>query len=351
MNDLYSQFCDALNILLRPTLDKNVIIYGCNDGGDFIRWYYKTYFDKEVKGFVDRWSLSPNTTVPHLWSLYYIYEENDVIVNTTFRNIKEEFNDTGEQWSRICYHDSQILELWNALYDINSTDKNDDLKPNTTYYDWLEFTFKIDLIKTIRRKNVRGIHSHGYFPTDFRMILDAVAEGFCDPEKDAILDIGCGKGSGILSLRAAGFKHIGAIEYTDKIYRTMLQNLDTLKLSYTEHSLCGEEGRYAGNRDGGIYCYLGDASLMERQLDIYNCFFLFNPFSWEIMEKVFKNICSSMERKPRKVFLFYAEPIAHRLIVNSGRFVVRKRLCDDYSGVSYYCYIYESVEQNKEVAI
>ena len=93
----------------------------------------------------------------------------------------------------------------------------------------------------------------------------------------------------------------------------------------------------------GIKCYCGDATLMEEELDKYNWFFLFNPFTWNVMSKVLNNICKSIKRVPRKAYIFYAEPIGHKLIMETKIFKVKKRICYDYSEVSYYSYIYESI--------
>lgn len=74
-----------------------------------------------------------------------------------------------------------------------------------------------------------------------------------------------------------------------------------------------------------------------------NWFFLFNPFTWEATDRMIANICSSIERRPRKVFIFYAEPIGHQIILDTGRFQLKKRICKEYADVSYYSYVYESI--------
>lgn len=333
----YAEFCRLLDSYLEPTLDYNIIIYGCNNSGDFIRWYYKTYFKKDVKTIIDRWELSSTATVPHLWSLYYIYNEADIIINTSPINLKDEFNDTGEIFDRLRYKDCQIINLWDKLY--GESYKNEITQPEITYFDWMESRYQIDLLKTIKRSYVKGEHAHGYFPTDFRIFVEGIQKVGIPTDSDAVLDIGSGKGSAVIALKAIGFKNIGAVEYTEKIYQTLIDNLNKIGIVYTEKSMEHNDTSISI----GISCYLGDAVQLNKELDGYNWFFLFNPFSWEVTEQVLENICKSMERKKRKIFIFYAEPIGHQLIMETEKFKVTERICSNLSGVSYYSYIYESI--------
>lgn len=338
MDSNWKQFFEILSKNLINVKDKNIIIYGCNRGGDFIRWFLKQYYDISIKAFVDRWELSKVSTILHLWSFYYIYEKKDLIINVTPFNVIEEFNDTGEDWSKTSYQNNQILNLWEKIYGEKWINDRENY-PQITYYDWLEYNFKgVDILDSIKRKFTTGDESHGYFPTDFRIFVDALKD--CDiNESDAILDIGCGKGSGVISLRAVGFGNIGGVEYTNKIFQKMDLNLNMLGFPHTNYK--SDEKTYCYEQ--GIKCYCGDATLMEEELDKYNWFFLFNPFTWNVMSKVLNNICKSIKRVPRKVYIFYAEPIGHKLIMETKIFKVKKRICYDYSEVSYYSYIYESI--------
>lgn len=332
------KFYKILDEQLKGIIDKNIIIYGCNNGGDFIKWFLKRYYNKEIKTIVDRWELSKTGTIPHLWSFYYIYDENDLIINVTPYDIEKEFSDTGEHWEKTLYKIDQILNLWEVIYrDMESVAIQN--YPQITFYDWLENTCReVDILGSIRRKYTTGEESHGYFPTDFRIFIDGLS-GYDIQESDAVLDIGCGKGSGVISLRAAGFQNIGAVEYTESIFQIMDLNLHALGLN---HINCRLEETFTCN-ESNIICYLGDATLMKEELNKYNWFFLFNPFTWNIMSKVLDNICQSLLDKPRKIYIFYVEPIGHQLILNTNMFKISKKVCDEYSDVSYYSYIYESI--------
>lgn len=75
-------FCSKIDAVLKDTLDRDIIIFGSNPGGEFIRWYYKYFYQKEVVAVVDRWNSDHHFLVHHLMSLYYLWTEDAVIINT-----------------------------------------------------------------------------------------------------------------------------------------------------------------------------------------------------------------------------------------------------------------------------
>ncbi|MCM1231271.1 MAG: class I SAM-dependent methyltransferase [Ruminococcus flavefaciens] len=337
---MYNEFRKMLDDKLMKFLKNNILIYGCNRGGDFIKWYFKFYHNKDIKAVIDRWELSPLGTIPHLWNLYYIYDENDIIINATPKDIIAEFNDTEENWEKTRYKQTQIYNLWEQLY---SRNKINGEVPEITYYDWLEYKYDIDLLMPIKRKHTELDYAHGYFPTDFRIFMDALKKYHKEIKNESIFDIGCGKGSGIISLLAAGeWKKIGAIEYTEYIYDIMDSNLNKLQLS---HQLIKLGEKHYKQEESGIICYKGDATALNEEFDEYTWFFLFNPFTWETMEIVFENICKSLKRFPRKIHIFYAEPITHQMIIDSRLFKVSDVICGNYAYGSYFSYIYESIDE------
>lgn len=336
--DAFCLFRERLDEVLCPLLDKNIIIYGCNQGGDFVRWYLKYFYSKDIKTFVDRWAFSPINTIPHLWSFYYLYDKNDVILNVTPNNISDEFNDTGEQWEFTNYKKNQIIDLWFMFY---GDYRYGSSYPDVTFYKWLEIQYHLDITKTVRRQFISG-DGHGYFPTDFRMIYEGIKRYHINFEEDSILDIGSGKGSAVFSLISSGFKKVGAVEYTDSIYDILKSNLERMGIWFEEREL-----DKTGNIDileKSVICYKGDAALMTEALDEYNWFFMFNPFPREILEKVIENICESRRRNPRICHIFYVEPIGHQYILDTGFFVQSECIKADYSDTSYYAYIYDSKE-------
>lgn len=339
MMDAYHVFREKLDHILSPLLEKNIIIYGYNRSGDFIRWFLEYYYSKKIKAFVDRWAFSPANTVLHLWCFYYIYEQEDIILNVTPYCVPDEFNDTGELWSLVKYQEEQIINLWDFIYDANLV--LDSHYPKITYYEWLEVNYNLDLTKTIRRQFVDG-NGHGYFPTDFRMIHEGIGHYQINPQQDCILDIGSGKGAAVLSFLAAGFQRIGAVEYTQSIYGTLIDNLEKMGILLEKRKISSDTDYEIP--DYTVFCYQGDAAEMKEELDRFNWFFMFNPFPKEVFDKVLKNICESHKRHPRQCHIFYAEPIGHQMILDTGIFEQSGCVKSDYSDISYYAYIYDSKE-------
>ena len=78
----------------------------------------------------------------------------------------------------------------------------------------------------------------------------------------------------------------------------------------------------------GIECDIinMDATLVNIVLDNYNCFFFYNPFHGDIFDKVIENIKESYERKPRTMWIIYANPFEHKRVVSGGFFKLFKQI-------------------------
>ena len=74
---------------------------------------------------------------------------------------------------------------------------------------------------------------------------------------------------------------------------------------------------------------------------------MFNPFPLEILEKVIRNIRSSLARQPRLCHIFYAEPVGHQYILDTGIFTQSGSITAGYSDTTYYAYIYDSTGGEK----
>ncbi len=337
----WNEFVKKLDSILNPTLDKQVILFGSSPSSEFLRWFYEVYYGKTIKCIVDRWASDNHDQVLHMMSLYYLYDDKDIIINTLPSKLgpELEFSNIGEDWSKTGYQKEQVIHLWDEFYDIQTMASEN--RPGISYYDYLESEKGIDLLTSIRRSEVKGKSAHGYYPTDFRLIYTAFELEQIFKKDKAILDIGCGKGAGMIALQECGFHRIGGVEYTEEIYNTLIQNIQRLDFDYQK--LAVENASVEEPLRAGIHCYLGDASSMLLQLDQFDYYFFFNPFSYELSVSVFRNIIESLKRKPRKVKVFYAEPIGHQFLLESGYFTLEKTLGDKLGGITYYANIYESI--------
>ncbi len=159
---------------------------------------------------------------------------------------------------------------------------------------------------------IKGAHS--YRLTTQKEIFPILDKCHCIPqEQDAIFDFGCGKGGAMLSFLDYGFRKVGGVEYESGIYEVLISNFRKLGID------CG--------RDKNVVCIHGDAAEVQAELDNYNWFYFFDPFGKEIFEKVISNVCDSLKRKPRRVFVININPKYHKVVLDSGCFVLTNQFC------------------------
>lgn len=336
---MWNEFYKHLDETLRPILNKNIIIYGAD--GVFLQWFCERFYHKPVKCIIDRWQNDCYAHVFHLMSLYYIWEEDDIIINVKPSEIgpKEEFLAIGEDWTKVLYKEEQIINLWDLLYsDCKEKERG------ITFYDYAEYKTNIQLLSTIRRSEVKGEHAHGYYPTDYRLLYDIFTDSDSFSHEDAILDIGCGKGASLIALWNLGFHNLGGVEYTDDVFNILTANIEKMGIPEKTYTVeCEKQKEYTGGgycTPGEVRCYYGDASQMTEVLDLYNVFYLFNPFSYYLFSKVFEHIVDSIKRNPRMVRIVYAEPMCHSLILDSGYFQLEREIGMDMGGLTYNANIY-----------
>lgn len=107
---------------------------------------------------------------------------------------------------------------------------------------------------------------------------------------DRILDIGCGKGLSLYYSSMFNFKRIDGIEYSQRLTLIAKQNAKRLN-------------------DKRIHIYNCDAQNFK-YYKRYNYFFINNPFSEEIMEKVVLAIIKSYSYKKRRITVIYQFPFS-----------------------------------------
>lgn len=181
---------------------------------------------------------------------------------------------------------------------------------NVQFMRYLEKMYLCDIVEPIQVENFSAKIA-GMRPcvnTSPKEIFPILDKCHCHPQKeDAIFDFGCGKGSAMISFLDYGFSKVGGVEYADNVYEILVSNFKKLGIDPN-----GEL----------INCIHGDAALVRQELDDYNWFYLFDPFSFDVYEKVIDNICESIERSKRRVYLISILPKYHEKIVESGKFVL-----------------------------
>jgi SAM-dependent methyltransferase len=119
-------------------------------------------------------------------------------------------------------------------------------------------------------------------------------------KNDAIIDVGCGKGSAMRYMLKFPFKVVAGVEISGQLCSIAQKNFEIMNAKNT-------------------IIYHSDATLFE-DYDDFNIIYFYNPFPEVIMEKVIKNLAKSLERKPRKLTIIYDFPTCHETIIASGLF-------------------------------
>lgn len=159
---------------------------------------------------------------------------------------------------------------------------------------------KLLKIKTTGRDDSNSdFYRFPYEPTPYSVLERLASSGYFK-KGNKLVDYGCGKGRVDFFLAYyTKCKSIG-IEYDQRIYNTAMENMRTSVSS------------------GRVTFELEDAQEWELPLDVDRCYF-FNPFSVEILRKVFFRIKESYYMNPREILMFFYYPSDEYMAYLSSR--------------------------------
>lgn len=126
------------------------------------------------------------------------------------------------------------------------------------------------------------------------------------PDNSVFVDFGSGKGRLLLLASQYHFKRVVGIEFSPQLCKVAKKNLSIFKEQYET---------------------FGNAEIIESDVVDYeirddeNVFFLYNPFDKVVMNRVLRNITMSLEKKQRKIWLIYNNPVYLDIIESQGVFV------------------------------
>ena len=116
---------------------------------------------------------------------------------------------------------------------------------------------------------------------------------------DKVLDIGCGKGAALVKFKKMGFHCVDGLEYTEKLSEIARRNMGKLNLN--------------------CQIFQSDARLFSNYHE-YNYFYLYNPFTGDIMREVMEKIEASLQSHPRKVTIIYKNAVCDEIVIFNGVF-------------------------------
>ncbi len=134
----------------------------------------------------------------------------------------------------------------------------------------------------------------------FNKLLDGTEWPF---KRSTFVDFGCGKGAVLIYAYEFGFKKMIGVEFSPNLAQLATDNLQKFSVQKG-----GKVNFEIVNIDASQYVIPSEA----------DCFYFFNPFDAFIMDKVFQNIVSSLETKPRKILIVYLNAVYKEVIEKYG---------------------------------
>lgn len=161
----------------------------------------------------------------------------------------------------------------------------------------------VDFVKPIYMNNLgydsKKVHTSSTTPSKY---LTAVLKSLHITNKDAIIDIGCGKGGGMRQMLKFDFNKIDGIELSEYIVNIAKNNFKKI-----------------GTKRCTVFKH--DASTFAHYSK-YNVFYLYNPFPENIMSPVIDNIVQSIDNK--NIMIIYNNPTCHTTLKEKGFTVIAK---------------------------
>lgn len=165
---------------------------------------------------------------------------------------------------------------------------------NYERFSGVDFT-KVEQAPTL---NLQDNRLNGYW-SSANEYLESVLRSIEISNDDKMLDIGCGKGAAMRSFVKAGFGVVDGIEYTEKLSSIAKRNMKKLNLNCSVFNT--------------------DARLFD-QYEKYNFFYLYNPFTGEIMQDVIEKIEETVSTNPRKIVIIYKNAVCDDIITSNRVF-------------------------------
>lgn len=271
---------------------KKIIIWGYGKSGKFLEWFLE-----------ERCQLTVN---------YIIDDSVSIYGKAIDRSFLLDYLDAKEVMILLALPDvgkvKKILAEYGYIEDVNFVDMINRVyegkqRLELNHWQYFEYRYGVDLQRP--EEYGYGVNLNNYVIISFSTIRNIVKQ--CGmTKKDALFDFGAGKGGALIGFYNFGVFNLGGCELSKDIYNIWMDNFS--KLGIKEK-----------------HCYNMDATLCTN-IDNYNYFYLFNPFTGETFQKVISNIENSYDRNPRKIRIIYVNTFCHKMVIANGIFRLEKQI-------------------------
>jgi 16S rRNA G966 N2-methylase RsmD len=158
-----------------------------------------------------------------------------------------------------------------------------------------------DELHKLEKQGIDISHATIYMPVSYTL-LEEIFEQLPATIRNHFLDMGSGKGRALCVAAHKGFKKVTGLDFARDLCVAAEENLNITKqkIPALEYKVINNDAFYFDIRD-----------------DV-DCIFFFNPFDEIIMSAVVNNICTSLQKKPRKISIIYVNPLHKEQFLKAG---------------------------------
>ncbi len=136
-------------------------------------------------------------------------------------------------------------------------------------------------------------HCHGYEAMHYGCLRTAMNYFAPDPNRDVMLDYGCGMGRAVVVAATFSFRRVIGVELSESLCDVARNNLR-------------QAVRHLSCRD--VRILNADATTYEVPPDV-TAVFMFNPFAGPALQAVLERLAESLRRSPRAMRIVYVYPL------------------------------------------
>lgn len=283
---------DKMEQLTNEIRYRNIILYGYQGEGYFIKWFLDKYCGPFSWTIVDDrdYIFDCGVVKPIEISLGLVNRDKSILIVAKKPTSEVESNVNLMGFN---INDEKVIVL------------SDLFQARVPFYAWAEDVKAVDFIKPW------SLYSKSEMLNNYSAITERAIVSVEESLSDwtSVLDIGSGKGAAAAYFASCG-KRVGLVEYDEKLADISKKNFSKLNLS-------------------GVW-YEGDASALSLELDEWDCFYMYNSFRGKKFSRFVEAIKKSYWRNPRKIMFAYGNPYEGKMLIESG-FCLKKRVTTDCS--------------------